>query len=54
MMLNPLLRGLRPVHRGESLREVVLPALTRTTSGASSGVASSQPSGDSHSGGLNG
>lgn len=26
---NPLLRGLRPVHPGESLREIVFPALGR-------------------------
>lgn len=26
---NPLLKGLRPVHPGESLREIVLPALGR-------------------------
>lgn len=27
MPRNPLLKGLRPVHPGESLREIVLPAL---------------------------
>lgn len=29
-MLNPLLKGLRPVHPGEMLREDVLPALGRS------------------------
>jgi len=29
MARNPLLKGLRPVHPGEMLREIVLPALGR-------------------------
>lgn len=28
-MTNPLLKGLRPVHPGEDLREIILPALGR-------------------------
>ena len=29
MTMNPLLRGLKPMHPGEFLREVVLPAVNR-------------------------